>query len=67
MKLIIAEKPQLASVIAEAIGIISREDGYIECKSGYIVTKKPLMGLFIYRLISFDLAVLAFAASLDLA
>lgn len=38
MKLIIAEKPQLASVIAEAIGIISRKDGYIECKNGYNVT-----------------------------
>lgn len=38
MKLVIAEKPQLGGVIAEAIGIISRKDGYIECKSGYIVT-----------------------------
>lgn len=38
MKLIIAEKPQLAQVIAEAIGIISRKDGYFECKSGYTVT-----------------------------
>lgn len=38
MKLIIAEKPQLAQVIAEAIGIISRKDGYIECKNGYTVT-----------------------------
>ncbi|MDH2998037.1 conjugal transfer protein TraE [Pasteurellaceae bacterium LFhippo2] len=38
MKLIIAEKPQLAQVIAEAIGIVSRKDGYIECKNGYTVT-----------------------------
>lgn len=38
MKLIIAEKPQLAQVIAEAIGIVSRKEGYIECKNGYVVT-----------------------------
>ncbi|HDR1501558.1 type IA DNA topoisomerase [Pasteurella multocida] len=38
MKLIIAEKPQLAQVIAEAIGIVSRKDGYIECQNGYTVT-----------------------------
>lgn len=38
MKLVIAEKPQLGSVIAEAIGIIGRKDGYIECKNGYNVT-----------------------------
>ena len=38
MKLIIAEKPQLAQVIAEAIGIISRKNGYIECKNNYVVT-----------------------------
>ncbi|HDR1845310.1 TPA: DNA topoisomerase 3 [Pasteurella multocida] len=38
MKLIIAEKPQLGSVIAEAIGVIGRKDGYIECKGGYNVT-----------------------------
>ncbi|MFU2080682.1 DNA topoisomerase 3 [Avibacterium endocarditidis] len=38
MKLVIAEKPQLGSVIAEAIGIIGRKDGYIECKGGYNVT-----------------------------
>ena len=30
MKLIIAEKPQLGQVIAEAIGIISRKDGFFE-------------------------------------
>lgn len=38
MKLVIAEKPQLGSVIAEAIGVIGRKDGYIECKGGYNVT-----------------------------
>lgn len=38
MKLVIAEKPQLAQVIAEAIGIISRKDGYFECKNNYTVT-----------------------------
>lgn len=38
MKLIIAEKPQLAQVIAEAIGIISRKTGYFECKNNYVVT-----------------------------
>ncbi|MEH8108853.1 type IA DNA topoisomerase [Gallibacterium anatis] len=38
MKLIIAEKPQLAQVIAEAIGIIRRKNGYIECKNNYVVT-----------------------------
>ncbi|MDG6896485.1 conjugal transfer protein TraE [Actinobacillus delphinicola] len=38
MKLVIAEKPQLGTVIAEALGIISRKNGYIECKNSYIVT-----------------------------
>lgn len=38
MRLVIAEKPQLGAVIAEAIGIIGRKDGYIECKGGYNVT-----------------------------
>ncbi|MDG6896407.1 type IA DNA topoisomerase [Volucribacter amazonae] len=38
MKLIIAEKPQLGAVIAEAIGIVNRKDGYIECKGNYNVT-----------------------------
>lgn len=38
MKLIIAEKPQLAQVIAEAIGIISPKTGYFECKNNYVVT-----------------------------
>lgn len=38
MKLVIAEKPQLGQVIAEAIGIISRKDGFFECKNGYVVT-----------------------------
>ena len=39
MKLVIAEKPQLGAVIAEAIGIVGRKDGYIECKGGYIECK----------------------------
>lgn len=30
MKLIIAEKPQLAQVIAEAIGIVGRKGGYYQ-------------------------------------
>lgn len=38
MRLVIAEKPQLGAVIAEAIGIVGRKDGYIECKGGYNVT-----------------------------
>lgn len=38
MRLVIAEKPQLGAVIAEAIGFIGRKDGYIECKGGYNVT-----------------------------
>jgi DNA topoisomerase-3 len=38
MKLVIAEKPQLAQVIADAIGIVARKDGYINCKDDYIVT-----------------------------
>lgn len=38
MKLVIAEKPQLGAIIAEAIGIISRKNGYIECKYDYCVT-----------------------------
>ena len=38
MRLVIAEKPQLGAVIAEAIGITGRKDGYIECKGGYNVT-----------------------------
>lgn len=38
MKLVIAEKPQLGNVIAEAIGIVGRKDGYIECKGEYNVT-----------------------------
>ncbi|MCQ9124695.1 type IA DNA topoisomerase [Rodentibacter caecimuris] len=38
MQLVIAEKPQLGAVIAEAIGITGRKDGYIECKSNYVVT-----------------------------
>ena len=40
MKIIIAEKPQLAQVIAEAIGIISRKTGYFECKNNYVVTNE---------------------------
>lgn len=38
VKLIIAEKPQLAQVIAEAIGIVKRQQGYFECKNNYVVT-----------------------------
>lgn len=38
MKLVIAEKPQLAQVIADAIGIVARKDGYINCRDDYIVT-----------------------------
>ncbi|MDP8042522.1 DNA topoisomerase 3 [Pasteurella atlantica] len=38
MKLVIAEKPQLGMVIANALGIISRKNGYIECKGSYTVT-----------------------------
>lgn len=38
MKLVIAEKPQLGSIIAQAIGVVKRQEGYIECKDGYTVT-----------------------------
>lgn len=38
MKLIIAEKPSLARNVANAIGIIKKNNGYIECKNDYIVT-----------------------------
>lgn len=38
MKLIIAEKPSLGRNIANAIGIIKKNEGYIECKNDYIVT-----------------------------
>ena len=38
MKLIICEKPSLATNVAKAIGINKRLDGYIECKDNYIVT-----------------------------
>lgn len=38
MNLVIAEKPQLGSVIADALGILNRKDGYIECKGDHIVT-----------------------------
>lgn len=38
MKLIIAEKPQLAQVVAEAIGIVKKQHGYYECRNDYVVT-----------------------------
>lgn len=38
MKLVIAEKPQLGQVIAQAIGIKNRQDGYYECHNDYVVT-----------------------------
>ena len=38
MKLYIAEKPCVAKVISENIGISKRCDGYIECKNGDLVT-----------------------------
>lgn len=38
MKLFIAEKPSVASAIAEAIGIKSRKKGYIECQNDITVT-----------------------------
>ncbi|CAM3214946.1 DNA topoisomerase [Streptobacillus felis] len=38
MKLIIAEKGSLARNIAAAIGIIKKNDGYIECKNDYVLT-----------------------------
>ncbi|WP_064615219.1 type IA DNA topoisomerase [Streptobacillus moniliformis] len=38
MKLIIAEKASLARNIANAIGIINKKDGYIECKNDFVVT-----------------------------
>lgn len=37
-KLILAEKPQLGTVIAQAIGIKNRGDGYYECYNDYVVT-----------------------------
>ena len=33
MKLVIAEKPQLAQVISDALGIVARKDGYFECQN----------------------------------
>lgn len=38
MKLVIAEKPQLAQVISDALGIVARKDGYFECQNDYVVT-----------------------------
>lgn len=38
MKLFIAEKPQLAQVIAQAIGVVAKKDGYYECKGDVCVT-----------------------------
>ncbi|QXW66295.1 DNA topoisomerase [Streptobacillus moniliformis] len=38
MKLIIAEKSSLGRNIADAIGVIKKNDGYIECKNDFIVT-----------------------------
>lgn len=38
MILVIAEKPQLGKVIAEAIGIKNRGDGYYECENNHTVT-----------------------------
>ena len=38
MRLFIAEKPSVAKVIAESLGIVKRCDGYIECKNDNIVT-----------------------------
>ncbi|WP_064592383.1 DNA topoisomerase, partial [Streptobacillus moniliformis] len=38
MKLIIAEKASLGRNIADAIGVIKKNDGYIECKNDFIVT-----------------------------
>lgn len=38
MRLFIAEKPQLGSVIAESLGIQNRKNGYVECKGGDVVT-----------------------------
>lgn len=36
--LVIAEKPQLGNIIADAIGIKKRHDGYYECQDNHIVT-----------------------------
>ena len=38
MRLFIAEKPSVARVIAQELGITSRQDGYIECKNNNTVT-----------------------------
>ncbi|ACZ01612.1 DNA topoisomerase [Streptobacillus moniliformis] len=38
MKLIIAEKGSLGRNIAQAIGIIKKNEGYIECKNDFVVT-----------------------------
>ncbi len=38
MRLFIAEKPSVARAIANAIGIVARKDGYIECKNNVVVT-----------------------------
>ena len=38
MKLYIAEKPSVAKVIAEELGVAKRCTGYINCKNGDIVT-----------------------------
>ena len=38
MRLWIAEKPELGKVIANALGIVSRENGLINCQNDNIVT-----------------------------
>lgn len=38
MKLIIAEKPQLGKIIADALGIEKAEKGFYKCRDGYTVT-----------------------------
>ena len=38
MRVYVAEKPSVARAIADSIGIASREDGYIKCNDGSIVT-----------------------------
>lgn len=38
MRLFIAEKPSLGNAIAEGLGVVKKQHGFIECKNGDVVT-----------------------------
>lgn len=38
MRLVIAEKPALGNIIGTALGVVSKKNGYIECKNNVLVT-----------------------------